>query len=301
MKKIFGSTKTSALIVTAAVFVVGLLAGFSQTVWAGVYGAGPYGACDYGGTGTCDVPGGIENLTLTPGTNQITATWSPPIDDGGSAVTGYIVGISADGGGTWPTTDTTTNTTYTFTGLNPAVTYTIRVYAVNAAGDGVIVYATGRPAFITLTMPGVDPSISVTPTASGSFSSVSYAPSVETNTGYQMTLSTSSAVTNLVKGGDVVAASTGTVGSPITLAADSWGFRIDGLGGFGAGPTLGSSNAAALPNSWAGVPPLASAATIATGAATSGQAVNIWFGLGASTSKPSGSYTQTLVITVVGG
>jgi hypothetical protein len=300
MKKIF-KLRAISMLVVVFVLAVGVLAGFSSSVRAGVYGAGPYGACDYGGAGTCDVPGGVENLTLTPGTNQITATWSAPIDDGGSAITGYVVKISDDGGTTWLETDITTNTTYIFTGLNPATTYTVQVYAMNAAGDGVIISATGRPAFITLTMPGTNPSVSVMPGSSASFSSVSYAPSVATNTGFQMTLSTSSAATNLVKGSDTIAASTGTVMSPVTLLADSWGFRVDGLGGFGTGPTSGSSNVNTLPNSWAGVPPLTSAATIATGSATSGQAVSIWFALGASSAKPSGTYTQTLVITAVGG
>lgn len=300
MKKIFKPNRLVAPIIAIAL-AVGSLVGFSQAAFAGVYGGpGVYGACTYG-EGDCDVPSAVQNLTLAPGDNQVTATWSAPADNGGTAIVNYVVKISADGGATWQQTDTTTNMTYTFSGLDPSVTYTVEVYAVNANGDGAAATATGRPAFVTLTMPGVDPSISVVPGSSGSFSSVSYAPSVETNTNYQMTLSTSSTVTNLVKGGDTISASAGTVASPVTLQVDTWGFRVDGLSGFGPGPTSGSSNVATLPNSWAGVPPLAGAATIATGGATGGQATTIWFGLGASASKPSGSYTQTLVITVVGG
>jgi len=300
MKKIFRPSKTSALIVTAFVMVAGLLMGFSQSVWAGVYGAGPYGACNYSGPGTCDVPSEPQNLTLTLGTNQITATWMAPADNGGSAIVNYVVEISADGGTTWLVTDMTTSTTYTFTGLNSSVTYTIQIYAVNAAGNGVAASTTGRPAFVTLTMPSVDPTISVMPNSAAAFSSVSYAPSVETNIGYQMTLSTSSAATALTSGANTIAASTGTLATPATLAADSWGYRIDGWDNFGNGPTTGSSNVSTLPNTWAGVRPLNNADTIASGTATTGQAVTIWFGLGASTTKPSGTYTQTLVFTLIG-
>ena len=249
---------------------------------------------------TGNVPDAPQSLTLTPGNNQITASWQAPVDNGGSAIVNYTVSISSNGGATWSQTQTVTGLTYTFTGLNSTTTYTVQVYATNATGSGATTTTTGRPAYVTLTMPGTNPTISVLPSSTASFSSTSFTPTVASNTGYQMTLSTSGSTTALVNGANTIPASSGTVAAPITLAANTWGFRVDDFGGFGSGPTYASSNAAALAGTWAGVPPVGSPVTIANDSATTGRPVTIWFGLGATSAKLSGNYTQTIVITVVG-
>ncbi|MCL2037788.1 fibronectin type III domain-containing protein [Candidatus Saccharibacteria bacterium] len=248
------------------------------------------------------VPSAPQNLTLTPGNNQITASWTAPASDGGSPITGYVARISGNGGTTWLQTQNVAGTTYTFTGLDPSVTYTVEVWATNLNGASPSVLTTGRPQYVTLTMPGTNPSLSVTPGSTPSFSSTSLSTTVASSGTYQMTMSTNSASTALTNGSNTIPASSGTVASPITMAADTWGFRVDNSFGFGAGPTTASSNAAALPFTWAGVPPVTSPAIISLGtSATAGRTHTIWFGVGASAGKPSGSYTQTLVITVVGG
>jgi len=85
---------------------------------------------------TSDAPTGLWG---TPGDQQVVLAWSAPSDSGGSAVTGYRVEQSADGGSNWSTVvaDTgSTSTNYTVTGLANGSTYAFRVAAVNVAGTG---------------------------------------------------------------------------------------------------------------------------------------------------------------------
>ena len=53
------------------------------------------------------------------------------------------------------------------------------------------------------------------------------------SSGYNVYLSNNSATNGTL--GDVIAASSNS--SPLALAADTWGYREDGFGSFGAGPT----------------------------------------------------------------
>ena len=85
---------------------------------------------------TSDAPTGLSG---TPGDQQVALAWSAPSDSGGSAVTGYRVEQSADGGSDWSTVvaDTgSTSTNYTVTGLANGSMYAFRVAAVNVAGTG---------------------------------------------------------------------------------------------------------------------------------------------------------------------
>lgn len=69
--------------------------------------------------------------------SRINLSWTVPVDDGGSAITGYKIERSTDSGSTWSaiTSNTgSTATTYSNTGLAPDTTYTYRVSAINAIG-----------------------------------------------------------------------------------------------------------------------------------------------------------------------
>src|SRR5438128_5049918 len=69
--------------------------------------------------------------------SQINLSWAPPADNGGSAITGYKIERSADGGITWTALVANTGiamTAYSDTGLPPTTTYTYRVSAINAVG-----------------------------------------------------------------------------------------------------------------------------------------------------------------------
>jgi hypothetical protein len=76
----------------------------------------------------------------------------------------------------------------------------------------------------------------VTPTSGGVVSSSSDTVTVNTNNaaGYNLTLADSDTNTNLVSGGNNIAAHSGTFAPPTTLGNNTWGYRIVGAGGFGA-------------------------------------------------------------------
>ena len=86
------------------------------------------------------VPGVPSGLTAAAsGSTRINLTWSAPGSDGGSAITGYRIEVSSDGGSTW--TDLVPDTgdagiTYSDTGLGGGATRHYRVSAINANGTG---------------------------------------------------------------------------------------------------------------------------------------------------------------------
>jgi hypothetical protein len=78
-----------------------------------------------------DVP---ANVTATAGNARAKVSFSAPVSDGGSAITGYTVTSNPSGG-----TDVnagSTATTHTITGLKNGTAYTFSVQATNAAGTG---------------------------------------------------------------------------------------------------------------------------------------------------------------------
>ncbi|MGI0018774.1 MAG: fibronectin type III domain-containing protein [Nitrosotalea sp.] len=69
--------------------------------------------------------------------SKINLSWTAPVNNGNSAITGYKIERSTDGGSTWKTiaSDTgSTATAYSSTGLAPNTTYTYQVSAINAIG-----------------------------------------------------------------------------------------------------------------------------------------------------------------------
>ena len=89
---------------------------------------------------TTTVPGAPTGLTATAsGTTTIDLTWDAPSSDGGSAITGYRIEVSSDGGSSWTDREAdtgTTNTTYAHTGLSAGTTRHYRVSAINSVGTG---------------------------------------------------------------------------------------------------------------------------------------------------------------------
>lgn len=78
----------------------------------------------------CTVPGVPKNVKAAGGNGQATVTFTPPTDNGGSPITGYVV-TSSPGN----ITASGTGTTITVTGLTNGTAYTFAVRAVNAAGN----------------------------------------------------------------------------------------------------------------------------------------------------------------------
>jgi hypothetical protein len=147
-------------------------------------------------------------------------------------------------------------------------------------------------------------SLPVTPTFAGVYTTQKDDVVVGTHasTGYTLTMKDSDTSTNLVSGGDSVPRSSGTQASPISLVVNTWGYRVDGLSGFGAGPTSAQTNSASSTYTFAGVP--ASNETTHTikttsAAAEPAETTAVWYGIFANGSVPSGTYTDTVTYTAV--
>lgn len=156
-------------------------------------------------------------------------------------------------------------------------------------------------AAISMTTSGTVP-ISVIPTGVGAASSNSDTVTVSTSnsTGYQLSLSNGDTTTSLAgPSGNTLAAHSGTYAVPSTLANNTWGYRVDGAP-FGAGPTTAETNQANLSGTWSGVPSSASPQILkTTGGVASADVTTVWYGVKVDTTKPSGTYTDSVTYTAV--
>jgi hypothetical protein len=147
-------------------------------------------------------------------------------------------------------------------------------------------------------------SADITPGSSTTCTIVKDTVSVDTgaSTGYALQVNDANSDTSLNRsGGGSITAISGTPTSPATLTANTWGYRIDSLSGFGAGPTSAVSNTSVPSVQFAGVPASGSPVTIATkSSATSGAEItSVWYGLCSDTSIPAGSYSDTVLYTAL--
>jgi hypothetical protein len=81
-------------------------------------------------------PGSPVIATVSAAQGQATVTWTPPVSNGGSAITGYVVTPVADGTPLGPIEVGPGTLTATATGLDDGVPHTFRVAAKNAVGTG---------------------------------------------------------------------------------------------------------------------------------------------------------------------
>lgn len=156
---------------------------------------------------------------------------------------------------------------------------------------------------ITLTSGG-STTLNVAPTPSGVCTVQSDTASVLTDStdGYSLTMTTSTTNNAMTSSSGSIDASSGTAGSPATLAANTWGYRVDGLAGFGAGPTSAQNNGSTPSVTFAGVPPSNVAGTqVASSSGPANPAVDttIWYGLCADSSVPADTYSVTVTYTAV--
>lgn len=79
-------------------------------------------------------PGTPTRLSGTVGDTQVSLSWTAPVDNGGSAITGYRIGYTKSGGSEANVNTNSTETSYTLTGLTNDIEYTIVVYAINSIG-----------------------------------------------------------------------------------------------------------------------------------------------------------------------
>lgn len=141
--------------------------------------------------------------------------------------------------------------------------------------------------------------INVTPTSSGAEATATDTVSVDSNDadGYDLTLSNSDTTQtltgyrddNTTSNGSTLAAASGTYAVPAALANNSWGYRVDGLGSFGAG---GSTTYAAVPSS---VSPQNIRSTSATANA---ETTSVIYAARVNLAVPNGIYRDTVTYTV---
>ncbi len=142
----------------------------------------------------------------------------------------------------------------------------------------------------------------ITPTVSGAQTTSSDTVSVTTNdtAGYTLTLEDTNATTSLTSGANNILATTGTQASPIALVSGRWGYRVDGVGGFGAGPTSSGSSTPIGSVTYAGVPANGSPNTLKTTSSTANADITtVWYSVAANATQPTGVYTDIVVYTAL--
>ena len=143
--------------------------------------------------------------------------------------------------------------------------------------------------------------VNVVPTGAGAQTIASDTATVSTNdsSGYTLQLAETGAGSTLVSGSNTIPASSGSQTTPVIMANNTWGYRVDSVGGFGAGPTSGQSSAAVSGTiKFAAVPATASPNTLKTTAGTaSSDTTTVWYGVAATTGQASGTYTNSVTYT----
>jgi len=141
----------------------------------------------------------------------------------------------------------------------------------------------------------------ITPDATGKQSTNSDTVTADTNdtAGFTVTLKeTSATVTDMVSGANTIATGAGTPAAPATLPNNSWGWRVDSLASFGAGPGAVISNAAPSSIIYAGIPVNASPFTIKTTAATGSASATVWYSARVDSTQAIGTYSTTVTYTI---
>jgi hypothetical protein len=140
----------------------------------------------------------------------------------------------------------------------------------------------------------------ITPTSGGLQSATSDTVSGNTNdaSGFTVTMQeNSSSSTAMLSGANTLPTSAGTTASPVALVSDTWGWRIDGTAGFGAGPTSLISNAAPSALTYAAIPANGSPYTIKTTGSSGSGSQTVWYSARVDTSQVAGAYATTVLYT----
>ncbi len=126
--RLFASTATTQAI-------TGLTNGTTYTFAVSAVNSRGTGPATVSGPVLVGAPTASGLITATAGAGQATVTWSVPANNG-SAITGYIVTPVKAGVAQAPISYNATTATRTITGLTPGSSYTFRVVATNARGNG---------------------------------------------------------------------------------------------------------------------------------------------------------------------
>ena len=115
-------------------FAISGINGTAITVYVRAVNVAGAGASTSAASTPRTVPDQVGTPTSSLGDRRFTISWTAP-GNGGSAITGYRVQYSTNGGASYTGDATTTSTSYTFTVAN-GTSYVGRVQAYNVAGDG---------------------------------------------------------------------------------------------------------------------------------------------------------------------
>ncbi len=173
--------------------------------------------------------------------------------------------------------------------------------AIAGAATGSTTVNSAISSVISVFTTGGTVNVNVTPTGSGAQTIASDTLTVSTNDalGYTLQIADADTNTNLVSGSNNVAASAGTQTTPVAQAVNTWGYRVDSLGGFGVGPTTAQNSVAIGATKFAGMPASSAPNTIKTTATTaSNDTTTVWYAVAANTSQASGTYSDTVTYTV---
>jgi hypothetical protein len=124
----------------------------------------------------------------------------------------------------------------------------------------------------------------------------------DSSTGYTISFTDTTTSNSLVGSTTSVPAISASQSSPAILSANTWGYRVDGIGGFGSGPTSAVTNASTPSVTFAQVPTSTSTPdTLATSTSPADPAVttDVWYGLCVDQTTPAGSYSGNIVYTAV--
>ncbi len=196
-------------------------------------------------------------------------------------------------------------------GLVLVFIFAIAIVTLPAVNVSALKYGVGKYGTCTYNTCGItlssinNLSVDVAPISNGSCSINKDVISVTTgsSTGYTVTLTTNSGSNSLSNGSSNITAGSGTFSLPQTLGVNQWGYRVDGSGSFGSGPTTVKTNSNfPITDIFSGVP--ASTGTPSTVVNSSLPAnptvnTNVWYGVCADTNLSSGQYTGTVVYTAV--
>lgn len=146
--------------------------------------------------------------------------------------------------------------------------------------------------------------VNVVPTPTGACTVQNDTVSVLTNNsaGYSVTATTSTTNNAMVGSSGSIAASSGSAATPVALTSNTWGYRVDNLSGFGAGPTSAQNSGNVPGVFFSAVPPSNQAGTvIASSLTVANPAVQtiVWYGVCADTTTASGAYAVSITYTAV--
>jgi hypothetical protein len=136
---------------------------FVRVSASNVNGAGPTQASTPASLNPHATPSApVSVVTSVTSNSMLTASWEPPTDDGGDAITGYLVewdtANAFNSGSLSPhkgtTTVSATDRSFTVTTLSASTSYYVRVFAMNSAGAGTAQTTTPSNAMPSLQVPG---------------------------------------------------------------------------------------------------------------------------------------------------